>query len=110
MRRLGLWAFVVAGLALVAWGVATVVAPSASCRGVEMRPGDTCSYYARDDTSTERLQTYDQRIAAAREQGPTVIVVGALAAAFGLFVALRPAPGARPEDAAGPQASRDIGP
>lgn len=107
MKRLGLWAFVVAGLALVAWGVITVVSPSASCRGVEMQPGDTCSYYARDDIDTERLQTYEQRIEAAREQGPTVIVVGALAAAFGVFVALRPAPGARAEEA---QASSDIGP
>src|SRR5690606_373831 len=58
MRRVGLWAFVVAGLALVTWAVVSLVAPSASCRGVEMHPGDTCSYYARDDTSTERLQTY----------------------------------------------------
>lgn len=110
MKRLGLWAFVLAGLVLVAWGVVTVVAPSASCRGVEMQPGDTCSYYARDDISTERLQTYEQRIDAAREQGPTVIVLGALAAAFGVFVALRPAPGRKLDDQEQAQASSDIGP
>lgn len=110
MKRLGLWGFVLAGLALVAWGVVTVVAPSASCRGVEMQPGDTCSYHARDDVNTERLQSYEQRIEAARGQGPTVIVVGALAAAFGVFVALRPAAGAKSDEAVGPQASNDIGP
>lgn len=75
-----------------------------------MHPGDTCSYYARDDTSTERLQTYEQRIAAAREQAPTVVVVGALTTAFGVFVALRPGAGARPEESTETQASSDIGP
>lgn len=109
MRRVGLWAFVVAGLALAAWGLATVLDPSATCRGEQMHPGDTCGYYSRSDINTEHTQTYEQRIEAARQQGPTVIVVGLLAAAFGVFVALRPVAGPA-EPAPGTQASSDIGP
>lgn len=109
MKRVALWSFVLAGLALAVWGVFTVVAPSATCRGVEMRPGDVCRYYSASDTSTERIQTYEQRVSAARAQGPTVIVVGVLAAAFGTFVALRPAQPSRAE-ASRDQASSDIGP
>ena len=38
IKRVGLWAFVVAGLAVAAWGVVSWAAPSTSCRGIEMGP------------------------------------------------------------------------
>lgn len=88
-RRLVLWAFVVAALALTAWGAATWVAPSTHCRGVEMGPGDVCSYSSYTDTGTERTQTYEERITAARQSGPVVVVLGLAAAGFGVVVAVR---------------------
>ncbi|MCC2593448.1 hypothetical protein LKO27_08510 [Tessaracoccus sp. OS52] len=104
IKHVGLWAFVLGGVALVVWGILTMVAPSATCRGEQMRPGDVCHYYSATDTETERIQSYEQRIAAARGQGPTVIGLGVLAAAFGAFTGLRPGLGQRD------QASSDIGP
>lgn len=89
-KRIGLWAFVLAGLALAVWGVVTWVAPSASCRGVEMGPGDQCSYSSYTQTGTDRIQTYEQRIAMARSSAPIVVVLGLAAAAFGVVVARRP--------------------
>lgn len=106
-RRLVLWAFVVASLALAAWGVATWVAPSTQCRGVEMGPGDVCSYSSYTNTGTEKTQTYEERIAGARQSGPVVVVLGLAAAGFGTFVAVRPEAGRARDE---PQPSSDIGP
>lgn len=103
-KRIGLWAFVVAGLALAVWGVVTWVAPSAVCRGVDMQPGDVCSYSSYTETGTDRVQSYEERIAAARSAAPIVVVLGLAAAGFGTYVARR----ARPKVPA--QASSDIGP
>lgn len=107
IKRAGLWALTVLGVLLVVWGVASYVSPGASCRGVEMYPGDECSYSSRTDTGTDSVQTYEQRILAARQGAPTIIAVGVLTAGFGAWVALR-AP--RRDDAASDQASSDIGP
>ncbi len=106
-RRLVLWAFVVAALALAAWGVATWVSPSTECRGQQMGPGDVCSYSSYTDVETTRSQTYEERVAAARQSAPVVVVLGLAAAGFGVHVALRSTP--RPGDRSG-QASSDIGP
>ena len=106
-RRLVLWAFVVASLALTALGVSTWVAPSTQCRGVEMGPGDVCSYSSYTDTGTERTQTYEERIAGARQSGPVVVVLGLAAAGFGAFVAVRSEAGSVRDEA---QPSSDIGP
>lgn len=106
-RRLVLWAFVVASLALAAWGVATWVSPSTQCRGVEMGPGDVCSYSSYTDEETTRTQTYEERVATARQSAPVVVVLGLAAAGFGLHVALRPVP---PRGDLSVQASNDIGP
>ena len=107
MRRVTLWAFVVAALALAAWGVATWVAPSTQCRGVQMAPGDVCSYSSSTDVDTTRTQTYEQRVAAARQSAPVVVVLGLGTAAFGIHLALRSQGRPRHRPA---QASSDIGP
>lgn len=92
-RRVVLWGFVVAALALAAWGVATWVSPSSQCRGQDMGPGDTCSYSSYTDTGTNRTQTYEERIAASRQSAPVVVALGLVAAGFGMVLALRPAIG-----------------
>ncbi|MDO5735207.1 MAG: hypothetical protein Q4P15_01885 [Propionibacteriaceae bacterium] len=106
-RRLVLWGFVVAALALVAWGVSTWVSPSTQCRGVQMTPGDVCTYSSTTDVGTTRTQTYEERVAAARQSAPVVIVLGLAAAGFGIHLALRD--NQRQPDTTG-QPSSDIGP
>lgn len=110
IKRIGLWALTVLGVVLVVWGVASYLSPSASCRGVEMHPGDECSFSSRTATGTDDVQTYEARIAAARQGAPTIIVVGALTTAFGTWVALRSGR-VRGEDApTADQSSSSIGP
>lgn len=105
MRRAVLWAFVVASLALAAWGALTWVAPTTQCRGTEMGPGDVCSYSSYTSTGTERTQTYEERIAGARQSGPVVVVLGLAVAGFGTYLAVRPSGVSRRD-----QLSKDIGP
>ncbi|MGO1383777.1 MAG: hypothetical protein ACTHWA_08745 [Arachnia sp.] len=105
-RRVVLWAFVVAALALTAWGVSTWAAPSTQCRGVDMGPGDVCSYSSYTDTGTARTQTYEERIAGARQSGPVVVVLGLAAAGFGIALAVKP----QPRECGDDQLSSDIGP
>lgn len=72
-----------------------------------MAPGDVCSYSSYTDTSTSRTQTYEERVATARQSGPVVVVLGLAATGFGIHLALRGAvPTSKPDD----QASRDMGP
>lgn len=106
-RQLVLWAFVVAALALTAWGVATWVSPSTQCRGVEMDPGDVCRYSSYTDTETDRTQSYEERVAASRQSAPIVVVLGLATAGFGAVVAVRSG-GSRISD--DDQESSDIGP
>ncbi len=101
-----LWAFVAAALALTAWGASTWVSPSTQCRGVQMGPGDVCSYSSYTDTGTDRTQTYEERIAASRQSGPVVVVLGLAAASFGAVLAVRSGTRRIDDD----QPSRDIGP
>lgn len=107
MKRATLWAFVVAAAALTLWGVMTWFSPSTACRGVEMGPGDVCSYSSYTDTGTTMTQTYEERVATARESAPVVVVLGLAATGFGIHLVLRN--GSRAERP-GAQASSDIGP
>lgn len=79
---------VLAGLALAGWAIPMFAASSASCRGVEMGPGDTCHYASPSDARTERVQTYEERVATVRANAPVVLGLGVLTAGFGgvLFV------------------------
>lgn len=70
-----------------------------------MGPGDVCSYSSYTDVETTRTQTYEERVAAARQSAPVVVVLGLAAAGFGVAVALR----GQPREASA-QASSDIGP
>lgn len=86
MKRIGLWAFVVAGLAIALWGVASWLSPSTSCRGVEMHPGDTCGYSSLTNIDGGQAQRYEDRIAVAREQAPFAVAAGVAIAAFGVVL------------------------
>ncbi|MFT4166668.1 MAG: hypothetical protein QM650_15625 [Microlunatus sp.] len=57
--------------------------PTPTCRGVQLQPGQTC---AKADGSA--VQTYEERLATARNATPVIVVVGLLVAGFGtaLFI------------------------
>lgn len=88
-QRLGLWAFVVASLALTIWAVATYINPTTDCRGERMGPGDVCHYSSTSEVETDQVQRYEDRIAIVRQQVPFVIGVGAIATAFGVVLLVR---------------------
>ncbi len=90
IKRVGLWAFVVAGIAVAAWGVVSWAAPSTSCRGIEMGPGDTCEYSSLTNERGGKVQRYEDRIAVAREQAPFAVAAGLGMATFGVVLARRP--------------------
>lgn len=77
-RRLAHLLLAAAGLLVALSPVMLGSATSVTCRGVEMRPGDTC---AKADGSA--VQTYEDRVAAARNATPVVVGVGLLVAVFG---------------------------
>lgn len=89
-KRVGLWAFIVAGLAVAVWGIVGWVAPSTSCRGVEMGPGDVCAVSNLTNEDTGSVQRYEDRIAVARQQAPFGVAAGLGMAAFGLVLLRRP--------------------
>lgn len=89
MKRIGTWGLAALGVVLVVWGVVSYFSPAASCRGVAMQPGDVCTHHNVREMNTERVHTYEQRIEAARQGAPTIIVVGALTTGFGVWVATR---------------------
>ena len=66
IKRLGQWSFVVLGIIVTAWGVWSWVSPDVTCRGVVMEPGDVCHYASPTSTTTDRIQTYEERLAATR--------------------------------------------
>ncbi|NHB84022.1 hypothetical protein G7085_03340 [Tessaracoccus sp. HDW20] len=59
------------------------VAPSTSCRGVEMGPGDTCQYSSLTNEEGGKVQRYEDRIAVAKEQAPFAVAAGLAIVAFG---------------------------
>lgn len=87
IKRVGLWAFVVAGLAVAVWGVVSWAAPSTSCRGIEMGPGDVCEYSSLTNEQGGKVQRYEDRIAIARQQAPFAVAAGLGMVAFGVVVA-----------------------
>ncbi len=87
MKRLGVWVFIVAGVAIAAWGLVSWIAPSTSCRGVEMGPGDTCGYSSLTNEDGGQVQTYEDRIAVAREQAPFAVAGGLGMVVFGSVLA-----------------------
>jgi hypothetical protein len=87
LKRLGLIAFIVAGLVVAVWGAMSWISPSTSCRGVEMGPGDTCEYSSLTNEKTGEVQRYEDRIAIARQQSPFAVAAGLGMLAFGAVVA-----------------------
>jgi len=95
-RRPGLWwragldiLVVLAGLALLIWGVVVLADPSVTCRGVEMAPGDLCHKSSYTSLRTDTVQSYEQRRHAVAQSRPTVIVLGAVTTAFGAVMVYR---------------------
>lgn len=66
-----------AGLLGIAWAVVWGADPEVLCRDQVMQPGDTC-IHAGDD----RVQTYEERLAAAQSARPVVGTVGLLVVGF----------------------------
>lgn len=89
-KQVGLWAFVVAGLVVAAWGVVSWAAPSTSCRGIEMGPGDVCEYSSLTNERSGKVQRYEDRIAVVRQQAPFAVAAGLGMVAFGVVVARQP--------------------
>ena len=76
-----LWAHValaVVGVAAVVWALTLAADPVITCRDVVMAPGGVCV-----NADGDRLQTYDERMAAAQQARPVVGGVGLVVAAFG---------------------------
>jgi hypothetical protein len=69
---------IVVGLVLLLYPLTVGASPDISCRGVVMRPGDTCA--KADNSGT---QSYEQRAATARQARPVVFGLGLLVTAFG---------------------------
>lgn len=85
-RKIVNWVVIGLGLATVVWGLAMVINPQPVCRGVVMQPGDTCYYASPTDERTEKVQTYEERVAAARQSSPILIGTGVVVTAFGALV------------------------
>lgn len=66
------------GLVVLLYPVTFGASPEISCRGVQMRAGDTC---AKADSSG--VQTYEQRLRAANQAKPVIFGVGLLLVLFG---------------------------
>lgn len=82
-RRAAHLALVLVGLALAVYGLVRVAHPDVSCRGVEMRPGDVCHKNDFGALGTDKTQSYEQRVAAARSSAPVVVGMGVVVGAFG---------------------------
>jgi hypothetical protein len=77
-RRLAHLVLAIAGLLVALYPFTLGADPSVTCRGVELRPGESC---AKADGSS--AQTYEARAAAARNATPVIVGVGVLVAVFG---------------------------
>ena len=83
-RRVAHLVLAIAGLLVVLYPLTFGADPTVTCRGVELRPGESC---AKADGSA--AQSYEARAADARNAAPVIVGVGLLVAVFGagLFVA-----------------------
>lgn len=95
IKRIGLWGFVVAGLAVAVWGIVSWVAPATSCRGVEMHQGDTCEYSSLTNEKTGEVQRYEDRVAVVREQAPFAVAAGVGIIIFGAVLIVQDSRGVR---------------
>lgn len=82
-RRLAHLLLALAGLALLAFGIVAAASPQVSCRGVPMQPGDVCHKNDFSQLGSDQVQTYEQRLQAARTSQPVVIGMGAAMLLFG---------------------------
>ena len=101
IKRLGLWGFVVVGLAVAGWAAASLISPTVSCYGVAIGPGEVCERTSISGTRGEEIRTYEQRRAIVSQQAPFGVLAGLGIAGFGAVLIRR-------EGKA--QASSDIGP
>ena len=77
-RRVAHLVLAIAGLLVALYPFTLGADPTVTCRGVELRPGESC---AKADGSS--AQTYEARAAAARNATPVIVGVGLLVAVFG---------------------------
>ena len=77
-RRVGHLVLAIAGLLVALYPFTLGADPTVTCRGVELRPGESC---AKADGSS--AQTYEARAADARNAAPVIVGVGVLVAVFG---------------------------
>ena len=77
-RRLAHLGLAIAGLLVALYPFTLGADPTVTCRGVELRPGESC---AKADGSS--AQSYEARAAAARNAAPVIVGVGLLVAVFG---------------------------
>ena len=68
----------IAGLLVALYPLTFGAHPTVTCRGVELRPGESC---AKADGSA--AQSYEARAADARNATPVIVGVGLLVAVFG---------------------------
>ncbi len=86
LKRVGLWGFVLGGVAIAVWGAFGLLAPSTSCRGVEMGPGDVCHTSGLAAEDSGKAQRYEDRMTVARQQAPFIIGAGLAMATFGMLL------------------------
>ncbi|BAK37228.1 hypothetical protein MLP_42140 [Microlunatus phosphovorus NM-1] len=82
-RRIAHLLLALVGVLIVAYPFTLGANPTPTCRGVQLQPGQTCS---KADGSAE--QTYEERLATAKNATPVIVGVGLLMAGFGtaLFI------------------------
>ena len=76
--RLAHAVLILVGLLVLLYPLTVGATPSISCRGVQMKPGDTCAKAQEND-----VQTYEQRLRAAHQAKPVILGVGLLVTGFG---------------------------
>lgn len=82
-RRLAHLLLALVGVLIVLYPFTLGAHPTPTCRGVQLQPGQTCS---KADGSAQ--QTYEERLATAKNATPVIVGVGLLVAGFGtaLFI------------------------
>lgn len=81
-RRIAHLLLLLAGLAVAVYGLWMLADPQVTCRGVEMGPGDVCHKNDFGAMGTDEVQSYEQRLHAARLSQPVVVGTGLVVAGF----------------------------